>query len=139
MNTSQLMVDTRFGDLGIEFYMRLNRAQRLEYDTLMAMSEIHQMTAHAIDTVFGRTDLSKATIAAGRTYWIAFEEHLDAARDILIEGMSDMEKHFSQASLISAHFGDERPGIDEARTDQEMTNTRKHREEATALLAEPAY
>lgn len=133
MNTSQLMVDTRFGDLGIEFYMRLNRTKRLEYNTLMAMSEIHQMTAHAIDTVFGITDLSKASIAAGRTHWLAFEEHLHAARDMLIEGMSDMEKHLSQALLISAHLGDERHGIDEARTDQRTTSTRKTREEASVL------
>lgn len=68
MDTSQLRADTRFGDLGIELYMRLNRGQRLEYDTLMAMSEIHQMTAHEIDTVFGGTNLSKATFAAGSIY-----------------------------------------------------------------------
>jgi len=127
------MIDTRFGDLGIEFYMRLNRAQRLEYNILMVKSELHQMTAHAIDKVFGRADLSKASIAPGRTYWIAFEEHLDAARDILIEGMSDLEKHLSQASLISAHFEDERPSVDKARADQKVISTPKLREDATEL------
>ena len=133
MNTSQLMVDTRYGDLGIEFYMRLNRDQRLAYNTLMAKSEIHQMTARAIDAVFGITDLSKASIAAGRNHWIAFEEHLHAARDILIEGMSDLEKRMSQASLISAHFEDELPGDDKTRTDQKTISTLKPRENATAL------
>ncbi len=133
MNTSQLMVDTRFGDLGIEFYMRLNRDQRLEYNTLMAKSEIHEMTARAIDAVFGITDLSKASITAARNHWIAFEEHLDAARDILIEGMSDLEKHLSQASLISVHFEDEHPSVDKARADQKVISTPKLREDATEL------
>jgi|25_taG_2_1085351.scaffolds.fasta_scaffold04700_3 hypothetical protein len=118
MSTFQLLVDRRFGDLGIKLYMRLTRSQRLEYNTLMVKSEIHPMTARAIDAVFCITDLSKPPIAAGQEHWIASEEHLEAARDILIEGMNDLEKHLSQASLISAHFGDERPGINEARADQ---------------------
>ncbi|MBU2952205.1 hypothetical protein [Marinobacter sp. F3R08] len=98
MKSSFWMVHSRYGDVGIELYMRLSRDQRITFSALMAKAELERMTARMIDALFGITDLSKAPDAAGKNNWLSYQEYSRRADEMLIQTMSYRERYLSMAT-----------------------------------------
>jgi len=92
MNASFWMVGDRFGDRGIELFMRLDRQQKIQFSALMAKAEIQLMTATVTDQLFKP---SERPVKASQKHWVAYQESLDRAKDILVSAMSISEQYLS--------------------------------------------
>lgn len=98
MKASFWMVDSRFGDIGVELFMRLDRQEKIQYSALMAKAEIQLMTATLTDQLLSPSDHPSSTMENSQKHWISYQQSLDLARDILVGAMSTGEKYLSLGS-----------------------------------------
>jgi hypothetical protein len=98
MKASFWMVDSRFGDIGVELFMRLSRQEKIQYSALMAKAEIQLMTATLTDQLLSPSDYLSSTVEISQRHWISYQHSLDLARDILVGTMSTGEKYLSLGS-----------------------------------------
>ncbi|WP_166255889.1 hypothetical protein [Marinobacter salicampi] len=83
----------KYGNFGVELYLRMTRERKVDYSVLVAKTEIDQASAIALENLRGRSESDAATPERERKIWQSCYQNWDLARAMLLEQMTPCEKH----------------------------------------------
>lgn len=91
----------RYGNFGVELYLRMTREQKTTYNVLVAQTEIDQTTAIALEKLRGRLESEVSSPEREKKIWLSCYRNSDQAQAMLLERMTPREKHL--AALLTSN------------------------------------
>jgi hypothetical protein len=91
----------RYGNFGVELYLRMTREQKTTFNVLVAQTEIDQATAITLEKLRGRLESEASSPEREMKIWQSCYRNWDLAKAMLLERMTPREKHL--AALLTSN------------------------------------